>query len=360
MGMVSDIILEDVRQIAGDIKDVAGRLAGRTLLISGGGGFIGSYFLDTVNYLNERILPKPCKVISVDNYITGSTDRLEHLKGNKNFKLIQHDIRNPLKVDGPVHFIVHAAGIASPLFYRKYPMETIEVHTLGTKNFLELARKKKVESFLFFSSSEIYGNPPDDKVPTPEAYRGDVSCTGPRACYDESKRLGETLCMCYYQLYNVPVKVVRPFNVYGPGMKLDDQRVIPNFLRGALLKRPLEVYDGGRHTRAFCYISDAVVEFFRVLLSDYNGDVFNVGSDELEISMEQLAHMVGEVFDGGVRIVSRDAPDVAYAKDNPSRRCPDIAKVRTLLKCEPKVGLREGLARLIEWYREEYKIPEIV
>src|SRR3989344_9585301 len=225
--MESKIITEDVARITDDLKSLVPQLEGKTILITGGAGFLGKYFLALFDHLNRAVLKTPCKVISVDNFITGVKYRIAE---GPHFRAIQHNGKEPLRFEEPVDYIIHAAGIASPKFYRDFKIETIDVATMGTKNMLGLAKEKHAKSMIFFSSSEVYGDPDPKFVPTPETYNGNVSCIGPRANYDESKRLGETLCVTYYETYGVPVKMVRPFNVYGPGMRLDDYRVIPNFV----------------------------------------------------------------------------------------------------------------------------------
>lgn len=353
--MIKDaVISSDIQKIAKAIKKDAKALSGKTILITGGSGFLGNYFLQTFKYLNEKVLSKPCKVISLDNYITGTEDKENALLKDKNFEFIKHDVKNPIKIDASIDFIIHAAGIASPVYYMKYPLETIDVATLGTRNMLELARKKRVESFLFFSSSEIYGDPDPNFVPTPETYPGNVSCTGPRSCYDESKRLGETLCMTYFDVYKVPVKIVRPFNIYGPGMKINDFRVIPRFLTSALKKEPLPVHAGGNHTRTFCYITDAITGFFKVLLSHKNGEAYNVGSTNDEVNMMAVAQIISDLFKNKIEIKSVDYPD-SYPQGDPKRRCPDITKIQTISNYQPKVTLKEGLNRTLKWYKKEIK-----
>jgi nucleoside-diphosphate-sugar epimerase len=344
--MNNKIIEEDIKTIAEGIKEETKKLSGKTLLITGGAGFLGKYFSLTIDYLNKNILEKPCKIISIDNFITGS----EYLiKDSENFKAIQHDVTKPLKIDEDVHFIIHAAGIASPKFYRKYIIETIDVGVLGTKNMLELAKEKNVDSILYFSSSEVYGDPDPQFVPSPETYFGNVSCTGPRSNYDESKRLGETLCVSYYQVYGVPVKTVRPFNVYGPGMRLDDYRVIPNFVSHVFQGKPIPVYGAGNNTRTFCYITDAMVGFLKVLLSDLNGEAFNVGNEKDEINMIALAKIVAEIFDNKPKIDNVEGPTDAYATADPRRRCPDLTKIKTKLNYDAKVDVKTGIKRFVEW-----------
>ncbi len=350
---MSKIIYSDIRGIVSAIKKDAKTLSGKTIVITGGSGFLGKYFLYTVWYLNNKIFSKPCKVISLDNHITGTEDKDNVMYGDKNFMFIKHDVRTIFNYEGTVDYIIHAAGIASPVYYVKYPLETLEVATLGTKNMLEFARKKRPASFLFFSSSEIYGDPDPNFVPTPETYPGNVSCIGPRSCYDESKRLGETLCMIYYKIHQTPVKIVRPFNIYGPGMTVKDNRVIPRFLTSALKNEPLPVHEGGNRTRTFCYIADAITAFFKVLLSQKNGEVYNVGNDDNELNMMILARIVSELFKGKVEIKSIEYPAL-YPQGDPRRRSPDLTKIRTVLGYKPKIDLRKGLLRTLKWYKETH------
>ncbi len=350
--MKSGIIFEDIKAIVREIKKQAHEFSGKTILITGGSGFLGKYFLSTFWYLNNHVLRKKCKVISVDNYITGTKEDGSFLKKDKNFRFINHDVRTKFIYEDPVDYVIHAAGIASPIYYMKYPLETLEVATLGTRNMLELARTKNIKSFLYFSSSEVYGDPDPNFVPTPETYPGNVSSIGPRSCYDESKRLGETMCLVYHKLFRIPAKIVRPFNVYGPGMRLDDYRVIPSYLTSALKKLPLPVHAGGNQTRTFCYISDAVIAFFKVLLSKKNGEVYNVGNDTPEVNMMHLARVVSELFSYKISIKSVGYPD-HYPTEGPKRRCPDITKIRKNLEFSPRVDLKIGLLRTLRWYKSQ-------
>lgn len=347
---MNKIILGDVRGISEEIRREAQLLEGKTLLVTGGGGFLGGYFLDVVAFLNENVLKEKCRLICLDNFISGKEDRLSHLESKAYFESVNHNLAFPFSWKDDIDFIVHAASIASPTFYRKYPIETIEVNALGTLHLLRLAKEKKVKSFLYLSSSEIYGDPPAEHVPTPETYWGNVSSVGPRACYDESKRLAEALCMIFFREFGLPVKIARPFNVYGPGLRLDDKRVIPDFLGNALRGEAITMYSDGTDTRSFCYVSDAITGFFKILLSDYNGEAFNVGSDGEEISMKKLAQVVSELFDNSIETIHQKNLDRNYLTDNPRRRYPDLTKMRKLLQYEPKVNLRTGLQRLIEWY----------
>lgn len=350
------IVEEDLSAIIKGLGKDAQKLSGKTLLISGGSGFLGSYINQTINLLNQKVLTKKCKVISIDNYITGSEKRnfLGPLD-DKYFQFIYQDVRLPMLISDKVDYVIHAAGLASPYYYQKYPLETIESAIVGAKNLLEIARTKNVTGFLFFSSSEIYGDPDTKHVPTPETYAGHVSSVGPRACYDESKRLGETLSLVYHEQFGVPIKIVRPFNVYGPGMKPNDYRVIPTFLHRSLTGQALPVHGKGTQTRTFCYVTDAIIGFLKVLLSGRPGEVYNVGNDKPEVTMYELAKVVVDQVGGDAKIKVIDYPS-SYPAGEPQRRCPDLTKITKELNYIPQVDLKSGLARSIDWFRSEHKL----
>ncbi|OGE30462.1 hypothetical protein A3C59_00570 [Candidatus Daviesbacteria bacterium RIFCSPHIGHO2_02_FULL_36_13] len=352
---MSSITKKDLNNIVERIKDEAKKLEGKTILISGGSGFIGSYLNAVLFLLNKKVLKNKCKVISIDNYITGSRNNFLLDIKDKNFKFMDGDVRLPIITNEKVDYIVHAAGLASPFYYKKYPLETIESAVLGAKNLLELARVTKPASFLFFSSSEIYGDPDPASVPTPETYAGHVSSVGPRACYDESKRLAETLCITYNQIYNVPIKIVRPFNIYGPGMKHIDYRVIPTFIYKGLKGENLPVHDKGVQTRTFCYITDAVVAIFKVLISGKNSEVYNIGNDKPEIGMFELAQMITDMLNNGAKPLRKNYPP-NYPAGEPQRRCPDLTKIKKQLNYEPEIDLKTGLNQTILWFKEEYNL----
>ncbi|MBI2174429.1 MAG: NAD-dependent epimerase/dehydratase family protein, partial [Candidatus Omnitrophica bacterium] len=269
------------------------------------------------------------------------------------FRFISHDIVQPLEFDEPLDYMIQAAGIASPYYYRKYPLETLEVATVGTKQMLQLGMKRALKGFLFFSSSEIYGDPDPQHVPTPESYRGNVSCLGPRACYDESKRLGETLCLIFHERYGIPTKMVRPFNVYGPGMQETDYRVLPNFASRVIARRPLIVYGNGSQTRTFCYVTDAIVGFVKTLLNGTPGQAYNIGNPVPEVSMLDLAKQLQRVVRRPLEVQTREYPDT-YPADEPQRRCPDISKAAHQLNYAPCVTLHEGLKRFMGWAEKCY------
>jgi len=323
-------------------------LAGRKLLVAGAGGFLGAYLCHTVALANDMLLDRACAIVGLDNFVTGTHDRLRALEARADCRLVDISLSDLRTLDAD--FVIQAASIASPPIYRRFPLETIEVNALGTWNLLRLAHARSVTSFLHLSSSEVYGDPENSAIPTPEEYVGRVSFTGPRACYDESKRLAETICRLYFEKHALPVKVVRPFNVYGPTLRLDDGRVVPDLLRQGLAGGPLVLYSDGTPTRSFCYVTDAIVAFLRVLTSDRNGEAFNVGTTE-EVSMRQLAELTGEVL--GIREVRLEAStDSRYLSDNPQRRCPDIRKIRDQIGWVPSVTLRDGLRLTAEYYRQ--------
>lgn len=355
ISLASETILADIKALSHEYYAGLRQIEGSAWLISGGAGFLGSYFLDLLHYCNERVFRRPCRVFCIENYKTGSSARIKHLVGAKNFHFITADIAKPLSLEGDIDYIVHAAGIASPPIYRQYPLETIEVNVTGLKNLLNLGKAKNLKSFLYFSTSEIYGDPSPENIPTPEDYHGNVSCVGPRACYDESKRLGETLAVNYFRQYGLPVKIVRPFNMYGPGLKLEDERVVPDFFRGALLDKRIIIYSNGMPTRSFCYVSDGIAGFLAVLLSDHNGEAFNIGNDQEEISVRDLAKKIAAIV-GDTEIVFQENADGDYLTDNPQRRCPDLTKARTWLGYQPQTSLEAGLKKSLAWYQEVYPL----
>lgn len=346
--MKSPIIAEDIQAIAERLADVVPPLAGKTLLISGGAGFLGKYFQELFRYLNANVLSSPLRVIAVDNYITSVREAVEP---DPNILEVWADVTVPLPVREDLDYIIHAAGLASPVFYQQYPLETIESAVTGAKNLLELGRRNKLKGFLFFSSSEIYGDPEPAAVPTPETYHGNVSSVGPRACYDESKRLTETICTIYQQRYHLPVMMVRPFNVFGPGMRHNDRRVVPMFAYQALNQHVLTVHGDGHQTRTFCYITDAITGFMKVLLQGKPGEAYNVGNPDNEISMSDFAGLFNDLVPGST--YQRIPYPPTYPAGEPQRRCPDLTKARAHLGYEARVSMKEGLERFLTWAKTQ-------
>jgi UDP-glucuronate decarboxylase len=348
----------DAKEVIENLGPACARFAGKSVLITGAGGFLGSQFVHLFAVLNDSgRLDSACTVYAWDNFLRGVPVWAEAMAARGDVHWERRDIVRPGAVP-EIDFVVHAASIASPVFYRKRPIDTMDANVTGLRNLLDAATVNRVQSFLFFSSSEIYGDPTVGNVPTPETYWGNVSCTGPRACYDESKRFGETLCVNFFRMHRVPVKIVRPFNNYGPGLKISDRRVIPDFFRDVLAGRDIVILSDGRSTRTFCYASDAMTGYLLALLSDHDGEAFNIGTDDDEISMVDLAKLVIDIAGTRCRVVFGESDDPNYVTDNPKRRRPDIGKARRLLGYGPHVSLREGLTRTHAYYRDNGIQPE--
>lgn len=355
MSRISSVITEDADTITGQLAERLNGLAGKHLLITGAGGFLCSYFLDMFDGFNRRNPDNPLRITALDNFKSGLPERVAHLANNPYITFITHDVTQDFKPKEKVDFIIHGASIASPVVYRRFPLETIDVNVNGTWRMLELAKEHNSQSFICFSSSEIYGDPTADAIPTDEEYRGNVSCTGPRACYDESKRLGETLCLTYWRQHNTPVKIIRPFNVYGPGQRLDDKRIIPDLMTAAIEQKPITLFSDGSPTRSFCYASDFCAAVMLIMLSDANGEAFNVGNDA-EISMGDAAKVMAEIAaTPPLEVVLQKSKEADYLTDNPQRRCPNLTKVRTMMDWAPRVDLREGLSRTLRAHKEVAK-----
>ncbi|MDA0307067.1 MAG: NAD-dependent epimerase/dehydratase family protein [Proteobacteria bacterium] len=353
--MTSFLLSTDIEEIAAMLGDEAQAFAGKTVLLTGGRGFLGRYFTDVFVHLNEHVLAEPCRVVVLDNLITAGEEGAK-VADHPNITFINHDVIQPLvwprDKNDKIDFIIHAAGIASPYYYRKYPLQTLEVAITGTRNMLELAERNGAR-LTFFSSSEIYGDPDAKHVPTSESYRGNVAAQGPRACYDESKRVGETLCYIFHENHGVATNTIRPFNVFGPGMQETDYRVMPNFANRIKGGQPLNVYGAGSQTRTFCYITDAMNGFLRVITKGVPGEAYNIGNPKPEISMVDLVKTMEKAVDGNLDYNIVEYPD-SYPADEPLRRCPDIKKARLQVGFDPRVDLADGLKRFLDWSDAAY------
>ncbi len=303
------------------------------VLVTGGAGFLGSHLVD-------RLLAEGHEVVAMDNLITGTTDNIAHLAGNRNFLFIHHDVTNYIYLKGPLDAILHFASPASPVDYLELPIQTLKVDSLGTHNALGLALAKEAR-FLLASTSEVYGDPMVH--PQPESYWGHVNPIGPRGVYDEAKRFAEAMTMAYHRAHGVQTRIVRIFNTYGPRMRLDDGRVVPNFIKQALRGEPLTVYGDGSQTRSFCFVSDLIDGIYRLLLSDEVEPV-NIGNPA-EITIREFAERINALTGNRAGIRFEPLP-----KDDPHQRQPDIAKARTLLGWEPQIPLAEGLERTVNWF----------
>ena len=309
------------------------------ILITGGAGFIGSHLCD-------RFLAEGHQVIAMDNLSTSTIDNIAHLAGRDGFSFIKHDVTNYIYVEGHLDAILHLASLPSPVDYLEKPIPTLKVGALGTHKALGLALAKKA-TFLLASTSEVYGDPQEH--PQREDYWGHVNPVGPRGVYDESKRFAEALTMAYHRYHGVDTRIARIFNTYGPSMRLDDGRVVSNFVTQALRGEPLTVYNDGSRTRSFCYVSDMVEGLYRLLLSDEVYPV-NLGNPD-EMTILEFAHQVLEVSGSSSEIVFI-APTDERTKDDPQVRRPDISKARRVLNWEPQVGLEEGLRKTTESFRK--------
>ena len=305
-------------------------------VITGGAGFLGSHLCD---YLIE----KGWDVLCLDNFVTGADSNVSHLLSHPRFRFEERDVSKALDVSGPVEAVLHFASPASPPDYLKYPIETLNVGSYGTQNALDLARNKNAR-FLQASTSECYGDP--EVSPQPETYWGHVNPIGPRAVYDEAKRFSEALTMAYYRYYNVDTRIVRIFNTYGPRMRLNDGRALPNFLYQALVGEPITIYGDGRQTRSFCYVADLIEGIYRLLESNEHEPV-NIGNPA-EITIMEFAERIRALVGAKVPIMHQPLP-----QDDPKQRCPDISKAKRILKWEPKVNLEEGLRITYDYFKKQ-------
>jgi UDP-glucuronate decarboxylase len=353
-----DILSEDMRKILESLSQTEkNKLKDAILLVTGCGGFLGYYFLHFFSLFYKELGVR--KIIAVDNFITGTRSWVEKLAGNtpvlqlQTFDVIKQDIQEIEGAD-KVNIIIHLASIASPTYYRIYPLETLDSNITGLRKLLDYYVNRTIRGFIFFSSSEIYGDPFPDFIPTGEEYRGNVATMGPRACYDEAKRFGETLCYIFNQKYNLPLTVARPFNNYGPGMNIHDKRLPADFAKAVVEGRDLEILSDGTPTRTFCYISDAIAGYIKVLLHD-KLEAFNIGIDRPEISVREFSEIFVQkgrkIFDYKGKITFRKSGDVHYMTDNPNRRCPDISKAKRLLGYNPEVLVEEGIERYLTFLK---------
>jgi len=349
--MVERVLRSDIEEVARRLGEAAHELAGKTVILAGARGFLGTHFTELFALLNERVLRKPCALVGLDNLLT-SGDADDSPPQRPHVRFIRHDVTQPFDWDGPLDYVIHAAGVASPFFYRAYPLETLAVSIAGTRNLLELATRARAR-FTFFSSSEIYGDPDPRHVPTPESYRGYVASRGPRACYDEGKRVGETLVYVFHEKFGTAATTVRPFNVYGPAMSERDYRVLPNFASRIKGARPLNVYGSGAQTRTFCYVADALLGFMLAVLRGSPGEVYNIGNPVPEVSVLELVRRIEKALGRRLECNVIEYPD-SYPADEPMRRCPDIRKARLQLGYDPAVDLDEGLRRFLSWSDAAY------
>lgn len=340
------------------------KLSRSKILITGAGGFLGYYFIKSILAWNTQNPNKSIHLTALSNFRNGIPEWLNPFRGRKDFIIVKKDIvRYSLSQDSIFDYIIHAASIASPTFYRLYPIETINANVQGLYKILDymVSRKRTkrfVKSLLVFSSSEIYGDPTEGNIPTPETYRGNVSCTGPRACYDESKRFCETLSVNYAKVHGLPIKSARPFNNYGPGMKITDGRVIADFSKNILENKDIIMFSSGNPSRTFCYVADAIIGYLKILTGGGRGEAYNIGVEKPEISIKELAEKMVKIgrerFSFTKQVIFKESNDKNYLTDNPNRRCPMIDKAKKELRYNPQISLDEGLKRVLGWYKDIY------
>jgi dTDP-glucose 4,6-dehydratase len=306
----------------------------KTAVVTGGAGFLGSHLCD-------KLIISGLKVICVDNLITGNIDNISHLSGNEKFSFIKHDITNYIFIPGEVDYILHFASPASPVDYLQLPIQTLKVGSLGTHKALGLAKEKKAR-FLLASTSEVYGDP--EINPQAENYWGNVNPIGPRGVYDEAKRFAEALTMAYHRYHGVETRIARIFNTFGPRMRANDGRAIPNFIMQALNDEPITVYGDGSQTRSFCYITDQIEGLYKLLMSEENEPV-NIGNPE-ELTVLQIAQEIIELTRSSSKIVFEDLP-----VNDPKVRQPDISKAQSILRWKPVVNRVDGLNNTIKFFK---------
>ena len=331
-----DVIQEGIKEILKNLKDIS--FEDQTVLVTGGAGFLGSWLCDV-------LVEQNAKVICLDNLASGLETNISHLLDREDFKFIKHDISQPIYFDEKIDIVMHLASRASPLEFDKFPIQIIKANTLGTWISLGIAKKHKAK-LLFTSTSEVYGDA--QVIPTPETYNGNVNPVGIRGCYDESKRVGEAMCMAYARQHGLDVKIARIFNTYGPRMRADGVygRVIPRFVHQALNNEPITIFGDGKQTRSFCYVTDQIEGLLRLAWFDSaRGQVVNIGNPK-EMTILELAEIVKEITNSNSPLEFHPLPP-----DDPKRRCPDISKARKLLKWDPKIELEEGLKKTIEWFK---------
>ena len=331
---------KEIEKIIRNLGDISKSIKDKNVLVTGGAGFLGSWICDV-------LVEQQAKVICLDNLSSGLKSNISSMIDKDNFKFIQHDITQPIFFDEQIDMVMHLASRASPFEFEKYPIQILKANTLGIWVALGIAKKHDAR-FLYTSTSEVYGKA--EEIPTSEEYRGNVNPVGPRSCYDEAKRCGESYVVAYRMQHDLDTRIARIFNTYGPRMRAEGVygRVIPRFIEQALSDKPITIFGDGSQTRSFCYVTDQVEGLLRLaFLEDAEGEVINIGSEE-EITILELAKLVKELTNSKSEIVFSELPE-----DDPPRRKPDITKAKKILNWEPKVELEEGLSKMIKWFKEK-------
>ena len=344
---------EDLPEIAERLASRVTAFSGRRVFITGASGMLPAYLADTLAYLNDSgALHEPCRLTLLVRSVERARHRFAHLLERRDVKLLAQDVCAPLPADFEADFVVHAASPASPRAYLSDPLASLDANTFALRALFERLRARPPESMLYISSSEVYGTPDADAIPTPESYVGRIDPLSRRAYYAEAKRAGETYCLAYHETHAFKIKIARPFHVHGPGLRLDDGRIVPALIAMGLRGERLALESDGRATRTYGYVSDATVQLVHVLLSNFDGQAFNVGSDRPETSVLELASEVARLFGQSEAVSVNTAPGNANGRGAPARACPDLGKLKRAFGVEPRVALAEGLHRTIRWFKE--------
>jgi len=344
-----EIIEEDLRQIATTTIEWT-VFSEKTVFVTGANGFLPAYLVETLLFLTNQGIIKNTKVLALVRNIEKAKKRFKYYLNNKNIEFINQDVCDPITIDQKIDFIIHAASQASPKYYGIDPVGTLSANTLGTMNVLKLAQRNSIESFLYFSSSEVYGILEETKIPTTENDYGYLDPTNVRSCYAESKRMGENMCISWYNQFGIRIKIVRPFHIYGPCMGLDDGRVYADFVSDIVNNRDIIMKSDGRAMRTFCYLSDATIAFFLVLLSGKNGEAYNVGNPKCELSIIDLAQKLVELFpDKKLKVIKSENQSLGYLKSTVLRNCPNLNKINSL-GWMPKIDITNGFYKTVLSY----------
>ena len=350
--MTSNIIIqEDLRAIYNSDIEWS-KFFNTTILITGANGFLPAYLVESLLYLNYIDAENNVKVICLVRSLENAKSRFIDYKEGDNLEFIVQDVSDSMKLTKKVDYIVHAASQASPKFYGVDPVGTLKANVLGTINLLEFAKNNDIKSFLYFSSGEVYGELDSGQIPIKEDTFGYINPTNVRSCYAESKRMGENICVSFYHQYGIPTKIARPFHTYGPRMKLDDGRVYADFVSDILKEQDICMHSDGSATRAFCYLTDATLAFFKILLDGEDGEAYNVGNPNEEHSIVELAEKLVNIYpEKGLKVIRQiNNENNDYLKSPLTRNSPDIIKIKSL-KWSPLVSINEGFKRTIESYK---------
>jgi len=337
-------IQEDIEEVKSRLEKANVSYGDKTVLVTGGAGFLGSWISDVLVSQNAN-------VICLDNFVSGDRKNIQHLIGLKNFKLIQHDITRPIDFSQHIDIIMHLASRASPLEFTKFPIQILKANTLGVWVALGIARKHDAK-FLYTSSSEIYGDPDPENIPTPETYNGNVNPTGLRGCYDEAKRCGEAFVFAYHRQHGLNTRIVRIFNTYGPRLRAGDiyGRSVSRFIEQAVTGKPITIFGDGKQSRSYTYVTDQIDGLLRTgHLDNLSGEIINIGSDK-EIQILELAKTIKRILKSPSPLIHLPLP-----ADDPRRRCPDTSKARRLLGWSAQTSLEDGLRKTINWFLEKLK-----